>query len=115
MIPAWILVIGVFVFPHSPRWLGSQDRWEEAISVLAKLHGQGDVKHPRVLAQYKEIEEALRFEKKQAVKGVVSLLQKRMLKRVALGMSIQAWSQLCGMNIMMCECWSVGAAWRVGR
>lgn len=101
MVPAFILLIGLFFFPYSPRWLASQDRWEEAIQVLANLHGNGDVNHPKVLAQYQEIEEALRFEREQAASSFKILVAPRMLKRVALGMSIQMWSQLCGMNIMM--------------
>ncbi|KAK0615712.1 high-affinity glucose transporter [Bombardia bombarda] len=101
MVPAFILFVGLFFFPYSPRWLASKDRWEEAILVLAALHGKGDVNHPKVLAQYQEIEEALRFEREQATSSFRTLVEPRMLKRVALGMSIQMWSQLCGMNIMM--------------
>ncbi|OIW24713.1 general substrate transporter [Coniochaeta ligniaria NRRL 30616] len=101
MVPAFLLLVGLFFFPYSPRWLASKDRWEEAIQVLAKLHGNGDVNHPRVLAQYQEIEEALRFEREQAISSFRALVEPRMFKRVVLGMSIQMWSQLCGMNIMM--------------
>jgi hypothetical protein len=57
--------------------------------------------HPKVLAEYKEIEEALRFEREQAETSFGALMKPRIVKRVILGMSIQMWSQLCGMNIMM--------------
>ncbi len=87
--------------PRSPRWLASKDRWEEAIQVLADLHAGGDIEHPKVLAEYQEIEEALRFEREEAKNSFAALIEKRMIKRVVLGMSIQMWSQLCGMNIMM--------------
>ncbi|KAI0812929.1 general substrate transporter [Xylaria sp. FL0064] len=101
MIPAVILFVGLFFFPHSPRWLASKDRWEDALRVLASLHGHGDPDHPKVLAQYKEIEEALRFEREEATSSFKALVQPRIFRRVILGMSIQMWSQLCGMNIMM--------------
>lgn len=101
MIPGFILIVGMPFFPRSPRWLASKDRWEEAIQVLANLHGNGDVNHPKVLAEYKEIEEALRFEREVAESSFTALVKPRILKRVILGMSIQMWSQLCGMNIMM--------------
>jgi len=101
MVPAFILFAGMFFMPYSPRWLASKDRWEEAIQVLAHLHGGGDVNDPKVLAEYQEIEEALRFEREEAVSSYKALVEPRMLKRVILGMSIQMWSQLCGMNIMM--------------
>jgi hypothetical protein len=88
-VPALILLVGLFFFPYSPRWLASQDRWEEAIRVLANLHGNGDTTHPKVLAQYQEIEDALRFEREQAVSSFKALVEPRMFKRVLLGMSIQ--------------------------
>ncbi len=91
MVPAFILLIGLFFFPYSPRWLASKDRWEEAIHVLARIHGKGDVNHPKVLAQYQEIEEALRFEREQAVSSFRALVAPRMFKRVILGMTVQMW------------------------
>ncbi|KAI9729434.1 MAG: MFS sugar transporter [Cirrosporium novae-zelandiae] len=101
IVPAIILFCGLFFFPKSPRWLASKDRWEEAIHVLANLHGGGDVNHPKVLAEYQEIEEQLRFEREEAVTSYKALTERKMLKRVILGMSIQMWSQLSGMNVMM--------------
>jgi MFS family permease len=94
--PGLILFFGMFFMPRSPRWLASKDRWEEAIEVLAMLHGKGDMNSPRVLAEYQEIEEALRFEREEAVSSIRRLATPRMAKRVLLGMSIQMWSQLCG-------------------
>lgn len=105
MLPGVILFIGLFFFPYSPRWLASKDRWEEALQVLASIHGNGDVNHPKVLAQYQEIEEALRFEREQAISSYKALVARGMFKRVFLGMSVQTWSQLCGMNISeLCRC-----------
>jgi hypothetical protein len=89
MVPAFILFVGLFFFPYSPRWLASKDRWDEAIRVLANLHGNGDVNHPKVLAQFQEIEEALKFEREQAISSFKALIEPRMVKRVLLGMSIQ--------------------------
>ncbi|KAF6818995.1 High-affinity glucose transporter 4 [Colletotrichum musicola] len=101
MVPAIVLLFGLFFCPYSPRWLAAHDRWDEAIKVLASLHGGGDVNHPKVLAQYQEIEEALRFEREEKISSFKALIAPRMYKRVLLGMSIQMWSQLSGMNIMM--------------
>ncbi|KFY26587.1 hypothetical protein V491_01247 [Pseudogymnoascus sp. VKM F-3775] len=101
MIPSIILFCGLFFLPRSPRWLASKDRWDEAIQVLADLHAGGDIDHPRVLAEYREIEEALRFERDEATSSIRALVAPRMIPRVLLGMSIQMWSQLCGMNVMM--------------
>jgi len=92
---------GLFFFPYSPRWLASKDRWEEALVVLADLHGNGDINHPNVVAEYQEIEEAVRIEREQASTSWGELVAPRMRKRVILGIAIQGWSQLTGMNIMM--------------
>ena len=100
-VPGVLLWAGMYLMPHSPRWLASQDRWEEAIQVLADMHAGGDIHHPKVLAQYREIEEALSFEKEVGAAGWAALLELGMLKRVLLGMSVQMWSELCGMNVMM--------------
>lgn len=101
IVPGVILFFGMFLFPKSPRWLASKDRWEEALNVLSKLHGKGDVNHPKVLAEYKEIQEALALEREQSATGFQELVKPRIFKRVILGMSLQMWSQLCGMNVMM--------------
>lgn len=103
MFPAVILFIGLFFFPYSPRWLASKDRWEEALEVLARTIGNGDRNHPKVLAQYQEIEDALKFDREEAISSFKALVAKGMFKRVFLGMSVQAWSQLCGMNISACN------------
>ncbi|KAF2673372.1 high affinity glucose transporter [Microthyrium microscopicum] len=100
-VPAAILSLGLFMFPRSPRWLASKDRWDEALVVLANLHAGGNTNDPKVLAEYEEIKEALRFEREQAISSFRQLAQPRIFKRLVLGMSIQMWSQLCGMNIMM--------------
>lgn len=91
MVPAVILLGGLFFLPYSPRWLASKDRWEEALKVLASIHGGGDVNHPKVLAQYQEIEDALRFEREQAVSSYKALVADGMFKRVFLGVSVQSW------------------------
>jgi len=61
-IPIWcqlITSVGVCVLvwfiPESPRWLMANDRYDEAIAVLAKYHGEGDATHPMVQLQIKEM------------------------------------------------------------
>lgn len=98
--PAIILFIGLFWFPTSPRWLAAKDRSEEAIKVLALLHGKGDVRHPKVLAEWKEIQEQLAEEREQNSTSWSELVRPNILKRVVLGMSVQMWSQLSGMNVL---------------
>ena len=100
-VPAFILLFGLVFFPYSPRWLASKDRWEESVQVLADLHADGDLRSPKVLAQYREIEESLRFEQETAAAGWAALLQPDMTKRVVLGVMIQMFSGLTGINVLM--------------
>ncbi|KAJ3543226.1 hypothetical protein NM208_g3686 [Fusarium decemcellulare] len=60
--PALSCIISLFFIPESPRWLLSQGRDREALTVLAKFHGKGDESHPLVVAQYREIRESIAFE-----------------------------------------------------
>lgn len=69
-----------------------------SLQVLAKLHGNGDTQHPKVLAEFKEIQDQIQFEKENVVSSYSALVEPKMFKRVILGMSVQMWSQLCGMN-----------------
>lgn len=59
MIPAIILMAFLPFMPRSPRWLANKDRWDEAIEILARLHGKGDNLDPVVLAQTREIREKI--------------------------------------------------------
>ncbi|KAL3419995.1 MFS sugar transporter [Phlyctema vagabunda] len=61
-IPIWgqlvssvVVAIGVWFLPESPRWLMAQDNVDGALAVLARYHGEGDVNHPMVQLQLKEM------------------------------------------------------------
>lgn len=51
--------------------------------------------------EYLEIQESVRFDRTEGAKSFLDVLKPGILRRVTLGMSLQAWSQLCGMNVMM--------------
>ncbi|PPQ93595.1 hypothetical protein CVT25_005475 [Psilocybe cyanescens] len=101
MIPAIILSLGMTVFPESPRWLFDHGYEEEALQVLADLHGGGDTRNELVVLEYEEIRQQVYFERTEGAKSYTDLLKGGNPRRVMLGMSLQMWSQLCGMNIMM--------------
>ncbi|KAF9315275.1 hypothetical protein BG003_003187 [Podila horticola] len=101
VVPGAILLLGTILFPFSPRWLADKGRWEETLTVLANLRANGDRNDPLVQAEYKEIEDAVNFDKTQAARSYAELFRKPAVRRVFLGMALQSWSQLTGMNVAM--------------
>ncbi|KAK9371132.1 general substrate transporter [Lipomyces kononenkoae] len=101
-IPAIVLFIGLFWLPRSPRWLATKDRWDEALKVLAFLRSpDGDINDPIVLAEFKEIEEQIRIECEDNSSSYRELFGKKMRKRLFLAMSIQMFSQVIGINMLL--------------
>lgn len=90
--------------PFSPRWLVYSDRDEEAIAVLAKLRAGGDRTAVVVQKEYTEIKDSVRFEREFAAKNYSELVKKgpeNIRKRVLLGIFIQIFQQLNGINAIM--------------
>jgi sugar porter (SP) family MFS transporter len=100
-IPAAILLVAVFFFPESPRWLASHDRWEEAHEILAHLHAGGDRNSPVVLAELDEVREAVRIAQESKDIGYRGLFGPKIWKNTVVGVSVQIWQQLLGGNIML--------------
>ncbi|KAG6379731.1 general substrate transporter [Boletus reticuloceps] len=89
------------VVPESPRWLVDHDREEEALQILADLHGNGNMNDDLVVLEFEEIKEQVTFERTEGAKSYADLFKPGILRRVSLGCSLQMWSQLSGMNVMM--------------
>ena len=74
---------------------------EDALEILADLHGGGDRDNQLVQLEFAEIKEQVEFERKEGAKSYLDLLRPSVARRVMLGTSLQMWSQLTGMNVMM--------------
>ena len=95
MIPAIVLSVGMTWFPESPRWLMDHGREDEALQILADLHGKGDKDNELVQLEYEEIKQQVYFERTEGAKSYVDLLKPGVFRRVVLGTSLQMWSQVC--------------------
>ncbi|KAJ0354191.1 hypothetical protein COL154_011843 [Colletotrichum chrysophilum] len=58
--------------PESPRYLIANDKLDDAMAILAKYHANGNVDHPTVKFEYREITETIKME--QAAKNHSSYL-----------------------------------------
>lgn len=101
MIPAVILFCGMLILPESPRWLARKDRWEDCERVLNLIHSKGDPNSSFVANELREIQEMTAFEARNADVTYFELFRWKNINRTHIGMAMQIWSQLTGMNVMM--------------
>jgi hypothetical protein len=100
-----ILFATVPWLPESPRWLMMKGRIDEAEKILADLEAT-DVTDPFIIAQSKDIQWAVQYEKDHAIRWR-DLLRGRTgdqagthtIRRMLLGMGTQAMQQLSGINV----------------
>ena len=64
---------------------------EEALEILADLHGGGDKSNDLVQLEYAEIQQQVHFEKTEGAKSYLDLLKPGVFRRVGLGAAIQMW------------------------
>lgn len=75
-------------------------REDEALEILADLHGRGNPQNELVQLEFEEIGQQVHFEKTQGAKKWSDLLQPGILRRVGLGTSLQMWSQVRCIRIL---------------
>ncbi|KAK3936800.1 general substrate transporter [Diplogelasinospora grovesii] len=99
-IPCFFLIIGLPFLPRSPRWLAKVGREREAIETLANIQADGNTEDPLVIAEWEEIMTVMRAEK-EAGTGWRKFFKNGMWKRTMAGMTVQAWQQLAGANVIV--------------
>jgi len=97
-VPAAIQLTFIYWVPESPRWLVSKERYEEAETILAKYHANGDKTDATVAFEFLEIKETLRleFEYKKASTYSDFLKTRGNRYRLALLISLGVISQYSG-------------------
>lgn len=94
------LVLGV---PESPRWLYYHDQHEQARKVLSDVSNT-DAGDPRVIAEERDILQAIELERDQGEYTWARLFQKdevQTRRRVLLAWGMQFMNQVCGINLIV--------------
>jgi MFS family permease len=93
LIPAWILFVGMFFFPFSPRWLMMKHREDDCVAALSKLRRLAPA-DPLLVAEFLEIKATVLFdeETEAEMKGSggslapwKALFAPNMFKRLSIG------------------------------
>ncbi|OBT39592.1 hypothetical protein VE00_10554 [Pseudogymnoascus sp. WSF 3629] len=101
MIATVTLHISMYFLPESPRWLVQQDRHQEALGVLAKLHSGGNLEDTYVLSELGEIRAKIALEKLYPAPSYFQLLFGSERRRMYIGIGVQLWQSLTGINVIM--------------
>ncbi|KAK0206623.1 general substrate transporter [Desarmillaria ectypa] len=102
---AVVMAVGINFLPESPRWLIKVGRKAEALAVISALDDK-PTNDPEVRQTFKAINEAVELEEGNTPAGKVALKEiftggrSQNFRRVALGVVIQAFQQLTGINLI---------------
>ncbi|UJR07838.1 hypothetical protein I4U23_012121 [Adineta vaga] len=99
VLPALILAIGIPFFPYSPRWLMAQGRESEAFAVLRNLRSSSSQQD--IFIEFNEIKQEIIAENEQSIRSYSQLVQFPLRRRLILGLTIQIFQQLTGINSIM--------------
>lgn len=91
---ASLMFVGSFVLPESPRWLMLKGKKELAIKMLQKILNSRE----EIDLEIKEITEVLKNTKKA---GLAIVFQRHFLKVLLIGIALQMFQQLVGINVMI--------------
>ncbi|RDW58646.1 hypothetical protein BP6252_13122 [Coleophoma cylindrospora] len=99
IIPAVVLGSLIFLFPESPRWLIDNNRGEEGLRTLARLHSNGNVNDPWVQAEFDQIQDAITVEHESEAKSYLELFTNMScFRRILIACALQASIQMTGVS-----------------
>jgi MFS transporter, SP family, sugar:H+ symporter len=96
-----VLMMGMFFFPETPRFLIRAGKWEQAIAAKVRLSGL-KAEDPQVLDELYEIKGNLEHEMRDGPPSYKQCFQGTNRRRTLLGIFMQAWQQrilpFCSIN-----------------
>jgi sugar porter (SP) family MFS transporter len=100
--PSLIQLSFIWWVPESPRYLIAKDKHEQALEILGRYHANGNINHPTVQFEYREIKEtlALELEAKKQSSYLDFVKTKGNRYRLAVLISLGVFSQWSGNAII---------------
>ncbi|NDV64267.1 sugar porter family MFS transporter [Bacteroides sp. 224] len=92
-VPAFIFFIMIFIVPESPKWLGTQRKFDQSEKILVRIGGSEYAK-----TEIKALRESL-SETKEKIDYKL-LFKGKMPKVLLIGIVITAFQQWCGINVI---------------
>ncbi|KAB8076114.1 putative MFS sugar transporter [Aspergillus leporis] len=96
---SFILLAMSFFLPETPRWLAKNGFMQESLQTVADLHSNGDIEAEHVQQVFLEIQEAVVYETNLG-KSTWKEMFTRYRKRTIVGITVQMFAQLNGINII---------------
>lgn len=101
ILPAIIVLIGIYFLPYSPRWLLEKERDDEAMAVIKRLHGNIGEDDSFFRAEFSQMRDQIRFEKSVTNIGWGEIFRTPSnRKRLLLAVLVQVFTQLSGINVV---------------
>ncbi|KAK9476851.1 general substrate transporter [Lipomyces japonicus] len=101
-IPAFILIIGLYWVPCSPRWLLKQGRYVEAHQVMLRLCGEYELDRNELFEfEFLKLEEQIDYERNCKRGGLINLIRiPGNRQRLLISIGVQIFAQLTGVSLM---------------
>ncbi|KAI0011313.1 putative MFS sugar transporter [Xylariaceae sp. FL0662B] len=96
---SFILLTMSFFLPETPRWLAKNGFIQESLQTVADLHANGDTEAENVQQIFLQIQEAVIYETNLGKSSWTEMFT-RYRKRTIVGITVQMFAQLNGINIV---------------